>query len=90
MLPTSSDFWQHPILSARTTYEVWQLTTLHNSAVIAEKRRMKVDDVVKRSEYRQAHGLNEPGKFGNWTAKEDPKGPPPDAGQKREKWLGIF
>lgn len=90
MLPTASDYWQHPILSGRTTYEVWRLTTLHNSAVTAEKRKKKVDDVVKRSEYRQAHGLNQEGTFGNWTVKADPQGPPPDAGQKREKWLGIF
>lgn len=90
MLPETSDFWEHPIISLRTTYEVWKLTALHNSAVTGEKRKKKVDDVVKRSEYRKAHGLEQQGGFGNWTAKEDPGASQPEPGQKREKWLGIF
>lgn len=90
MLPTASDYWQHPFISLRTTYEVWKLTTLHESAVTGEKRKKKVDDVVKRSEYRKAHGLEQKGGFGNWTAREDPEASQPEPGQKREKWLGIF
>ncbi|KAF3766230.1 hypothetical protein M406DRAFT_356243 [Cryphonectria parasitica EP155] len=90
MLPSGADFWQHPIISLRTAHEVWKLTTLHNSAVVADKRKKKVDDVAKRSEYRKAHGLEQKGGFGNWTAREDDpeklQAPP----GKREKWLGIF
>lgn len=38
----------------------------HQSAVTAEKRRMRVDDVAKRAEYRKAHGLEvTQGFFGN-------------------------
>lgn len=90
MLPSTSDYWQHPILSLRTTQEVWKLTVLHNSSVVSEKRKNKVDDVVKRSEYRKAHGLEQAGGFGNWTVKEDHRAPSPEAEQKREKWLGVF
>lgn len=90
MLPATKDYWQHPIISLRTTHEVWQLTMLHESAVTAEKRKKVVDDVVKRSEYRKAHGLEQKGGFGNWTVREDKGALQPDPGQKREKWLGIF
>lgn len=90
MLPTALDYWQHPIISMRTTHEVWQLTMLHESALTAEKRKKTVDDVVKRSEYRKAHGLEQQGGFGNWTAKDEPETPQLEPGQKREKWLGIF
>lgn len=89
MLPSSSDFAQHPFISLRTIHGVWQLTTLHNSALTAEKRKKKVDDVAKRSEYRKAHGLEQQGGFGNWTARKEPEAPAPEPG-KREKWLGIF
>lgn len=90
MLPTTTDYWQHPIISLRTTYEVWKLTALHNSALTGEKRKKKVDDVVKRSEYRKAHGLEQQGGFGNWTVKDSPEAPPSEPNQKREKFLGIF
>lgn len=90
MLPTTTDYWQHPIISLRTTYEVWKLTALHNSAVTGEKRKKKVDDVVKRSEYRKAHGLEQQGGFGNWTARDNPEAPPSEPGPKREKFLGVF
>ncbi|CAN8103383.1 unnamed protein product [Discula destructiva] len=95
MLPTNYDYWQHPIVSLRTFHEVWKLTMLHESAVTAEKRKKKVDDVVKRSEYRKAHGLEQQGGLGNWTAREERTEPvaeasQPEPGQKREKFLGIF
>lgn len=48
------------------------------SAQTAERRKQKVDDVKKRSDYRKAHGLDQDeGIFGGWTAKEDDevKGP---------------
>ncbi|KAI3399227.1 hypothetical protein diail_7596 [Diaporthe ilicicola] len=89
MLPASSDYWEHPIISMRTLFDVWRLTQLHNSAVVAEKRKKNVDDVVKRSEYRKAHGLEKEGAFGNWTARDDTQSPQAEPG-KREKWLGIF
>ena len=42
------------------------------SEVTAEKRRQKVEDVRKRSEYRKAHGMDQDeGVFGGWTAKSD-------------------
>lgn len=89
MLPERSDYWEHPIVSLHTTYDVWRLTQIHNSAIVAEKRKKNVDDVVKRAEYRKAHGLENQGGFGNWTAREDPQSPEAEP-RKREKWLGIF
>lgn len=89
MLPERSDYWEHPIVSLYTLYDVWRLTQLHNSAIVAEKRKKNVDDVVKRAEYRKAHGLEKEGGFGNWTAKDDPQAPQAEPG-KRDKWLGIF
>lgn len=45
--------------------------TAYVSAQTAERRRQKVEDVKKRSEYRKAHGLDEETTFGGWTAKSD-------------------
>jgi hypothetical protein len=43
------------------------------SAQTAERRRQKVEDVRKRSEFRRAHGMDDGGEgvFGGWTAKRD-------------------
>lgn len=93
MLPSGSDFREAPLESMRTLYEVWQLTELHNSAVVAGKRKKNVDDIAKRAEYRKAHGLEQEGGFGSWTARGDRgdvETPQPEPGTKREKWLGIF
>lgn len=87
MLPTASDYWQHPIVSLRTTLDIWKLTLEHETTVTAVKRKHKVDDVVKRSEYRKAHGLEQKGGFGNWTARDDPD---PSKPEKREKFFGVF
>lgn len=45
----------------------------YTSAETAERRKAKMDDVAKRSEFRKAHGIesNESGVFGGWTAKPD-------------------
>lgn len=63
---------------------------MHDSAVTGEKRKKKVDDVVKRAEYRKAHGLEQKDAFGNWTVREDREATQPEPGAKREKFLGIF
>lgn len=45
------------------------------SAKTKEKRKQKVDDVQKRSDYRKAHGIAQgEGIFGGWTAKTDEEG----------------
>jgi len=52
--------------------------TEYLTAQVAERRRQKVEDVRKRSEYRKAHGLDQDeGVLGGWTAKSDEevKGP---------------
>lgn len=45
--------------------------TVHISAVTAERRKKKVEDVSKRAQYRKAHGLDKDEGFGSWTAKTD-------------------
>lgn len=71
MIPSFSDFFYHPITSGRTIVEVIRLGEAHNAAIVQEKRRRRVDDVVKRSQYRKAHGLEDKQGFGGWTAKTD-------------------
>lgn len=101
MLPSLSDFGSHPILSTRQLLEVVRLTESHRSAEVAEKRKRRVDDVVRRSEYRKAHGLDADQGLGGWTAKTDEEslGPALPVGDRsehaegqgqRKKWLGIF
>lgn len=44
----------------------------YTSAETQRRRKQKVEDVKKRSEFRKAHGLDEnEGLFGGWTAKTD-------------------
>lgn len=86
MLPTGEDFQQQPLESLRTTWEVWKLTQLHDMTNMAAKRKRSVDDVEKRAEYRKAHGINDDGGWGMWTAKADAQALQP----KRQKWFGIF
>ncbi|KAK6070558.1 hypothetical protein SCUP515_08383 [Seiridium cupressi] len=58
MIPAISEFPSHPIDYISTCLHVLRLHEEHISAVTAEKRRRKVDDVAKRNEYRKAHGLD--------------------------------
>lgn len=71
MIPPWSDFLYHPITSGRVIVEVIRLNEAHNAANVQEKRKKRVDDVVKRSQYRKAHGLEDGDRLGGWTAKTD-------------------
>lgn len=73
MLPPRSMFFSHPIAYIGRWIETYDLHVAYVSAQTAEKRKQKVDDVKKRSDYRKAHGLDqaEGGLFGGWTAKGD-------------------
>ncbi|CAK1356273.1 unnamed protein product [Cercospora beticola] len=73
MLPPRSMFFSHPIAYIGRWIEAYDLHVAYVSAQTAEKRKQKVDDVRKRSEYRKAHGLDqaEGGLFGGWSAKEE-------------------
>ncbi|KAL8397421.1 hypothetical protein RB594_004229 [Gaeumannomyces avenae] len=59
MIPPWSDFFWHPFSSLYTLKEVMRLTTEHKSAIVAEKRDKRLDDVVKRRRFRKAHGIEE-------------------------------
>lgn len=78
MLPPNSMFFAHPFTFIGRWIEVYDLHVAYVSAQTAEKRKQKVDDVKKRSDYRKAHGLDQGESFfGGWTAKDDDeeKGP---------------
>lgn len=64
------EFFSHPLSFISTYAEVFKLHTAHKSAETAERRKRKVDDVQKRSQYRKAHGLDQEEGFGGWSAKD--------------------
>lgn len=68
MIPAISEFPSHPIDYIGTCFHVLRLHEEHISAVTAEKRRRKVDDVAKRNEYRKAHGLDSAQGIESWIA----------------------
>ncbi|KAI1118160.1 hypothetical protein F5Y14DRAFT_299847 [Nemania sp. NC0429] len=57
MIPPISEFPRHPFQYIGVCIDVMRLHEEYESALTAEKRRRKVDDVAKRNEYRKAHGL---------------------------------
>jgi hypothetical protein len=101
MMPAPSDFIYHPIDTMGQIVEIIRLSEAHNTAIVAEKRKRRVDDVEKRSEYRKAHGLPETrGFFGGSSTIKTEDGVVPEApidgmtveeaAQPRKKFLGIF
>ncbi|TRX92870.1 hypothetical protein FHL15_006276 [Xylaria flabelliformis] len=74
MVPPISEFPRHPFQYIGVCIDVLRMHEEHESALTAEKRRRKVDDVTKRNEYRKAHGL-EPATSGLFGSKavEAPK-----------------
>lgn len=69
LLPSSADFFAHPLTSARQLIAVYKLHVAHESEKTAEKRRRRLDDVKKREEFMRAHGV-EPGFLtGGWMDK---------------------
>lgn len=74
MIPPISEFPRHPFQYVGVLVDVMRLHEEHESALTAEKRRMRVDDVGKRNEYRKAHGM-EPaqGFWASGTAEPQPQ-----------------
>lgn len=65
-------FFAHPLTFLMRYWEVYDMHVAHVSEQTAERRRQKVSDVRKRSEYRKAHGLDQDeSAFGGWTARSD-------------------
>ncbi|EGP91750.1 uncharacterized protein MYCGRDRAFT_67504 [Zymoseptoria tritici IPO323] len=72
LLPPKSMFLSHPFSYLGRYIEVYQMHVEYVSAQTAERRKNKVDDVQKRSDYRKAHGIAQgEGIFGGWSAKSD-------------------
>ncbi|KAI9685996.1 MAG: hypothetical protein M1822_003979 [Bathelium mastoideum] len=59
LLPTREEWRLHPIKSFKRFWSVYKLHVEKNSAEVAERRRQQTEDVQKRREYRQAHGIQE-------------------------------
>lgn len=79
MIPPISEFPRHPFQYIGACIDVMRLHEEHESALTAEKRRRKVEDVAKRNEYRKAHGL-EPAtsSFFGSQVEEEPEDKPED------------
>ena len=68
-LPSSSDFFSHPLSSISRFFQVYKLHVAHESEKVAAKRRRKLDDAQKRKEFLKEHGV-EPGFLtGTWMDK---------------------
>ncbi|KAI0853744.1 hypothetical protein F5Y00DRAFT_59334 [Daldinia vernicosa] len=57
LIPPISEFPRHPLQYIGVVIDVMRMHEEHESALTAEKRRRKVEDVAKRNEYRKAHGI---------------------------------
>ncbi|KAF3070625.1 putative major facilitator superfamily protein [Daldinia childiae] len=57
LIPPISELPWHPFQYLGVVIDVMRMHEEHESALTAEKRRRKVDDVAKRNEYRKAHGM---------------------------------
>ena len=65
-LPSKNDFTSHPIQSVKQWVHIYRLHIQHESEIVAEKRRKKLEDAEKRKEFMRAHGV-EPGFLtGSW------------------------
>ncbi|OTB05319.1 hypothetical protein M426DRAFT_10646 [Hypoxylon sp. CI-4A] len=57
MIPPISELPRHPFQYLGVVIDVMKLHEEHESALTAEKRKRRVEDVAKRNEYRKAHGM---------------------------------
>ena len=65
-LPSWSDLFTRPFSSVIQFVQVYKLHVAHESEVVAQKRRRKLEDVEKRKEFLREHGV-EPGFLtGSW------------------------
>lgn len=56
--------WSRPIESLKKLGAAYKLHVGERSAVVAEMRRRRIEDVEKRGEFRRAHGLEKTGDEG--------------------------
>lgn len=70
MVPPISEFSRHPFQYIGVLIDILKLNVERESAITAEKRRQRVEDVAKRNEYRKAHGL-EPATGFLWAKADD-------------------
>lgn len=70
LLPPNNMFFAHPFRWIARYIEVYDMHVAYTTAETKEKRKQKVEDVQKRSDYRKAHGIAQgEGILGGWTAK---------------------
>ncbi|RYP55800.1 hypothetical protein DL771_012391 [Monosporascus sp. 5C6A] len=82
LIPPISELPRHPFQYVGACVDVLRMHEEHESAITAEKRRRRVDDVAKRNEFRKAHGL-EPA-TGWWGAKAETETTTTPAGEAPE------
>jgi hypothetical protein len=74
-LPAPRAFLTNPIESVAQFIHVYKIHVEYRSAETADRRRRKVEDVQKMSEFRRAHGLEtkwgEGEGLGGWTSKRE-------------------
>ncbi|KAJ1338020.1 hypothetical protein MN608_00878 [Microdochium nivale] len=73
LIPPISDLPRHPFSYIGACIEVLKMHEEHESAITAEKRRQKVDDVAKRNEFRKAHGLEPASGVAPWASPRKPE-----------------
>ncbi|CAJ2511827.1 Uu.00g074520.m01.CDS01 [Anthostomella pinea] len=73
MIPPISEFPSHPFQYIGVCIDVMRMTEEHESAITAEKRRKRVEDVAKRNEYRKAHGMEPASGLSFWGSKAEEK-----------------
>ncbi|KAI1136676.1 hypothetical protein F5Y05DRAFT_101199 [Hypoxylon sp. FL0543] len=76
LIPPISEFPRHPFQYLGVVIDVMRMHEERESALTAEKRRQRVEDVAKRNEYRKAHGL-EPA-TGLWGSSSSSSKPEPE------------
>lgn len=66
MLPHRDEFYTHPIQFLQTYFQVWKMTTEHESAIVKEKRDKNMEDLEKRRRYAKIHKLDHEYWFFGW------------------------
>ncbi|KXJ97155.1 hypothetical protein Micbo1qcDRAFT_155957 [Microdochium bolleyi] len=76
LIPPISEFPRHPFQYIGVCIDVLKMHEEHESAITAEKRRQKIEDVAKRNEFRKAHGLEPASGVAPWASKQQPQPEP--------------
>ncbi|KZF20036.1 hypothetical protein L228DRAFT_270794 [Xylona heveae TC161] len=71
LLPAGREYFSHPLQTMGRLLEIYKLQMAYNTEKSVARREAISEDAYKRSEYLKAHGLENEGRFGGWSARED-------------------